>query len=574
MQALKPLFTALALAGCAVDQPEPAALAPAPGSLRSEFRDHAEGDSLYGPFVAATLAQHDEQHASAAHYYLEALGADPESAYVADRAFFQLLYAGRMQEAAELAEKMFTADDALQDDLIRLMYVLEAFKREDWAAVRARLGGSREAGFGFLVSPILDAWTYAAEDNLEQAHAALAPLLLDARLGPIAEEHYAYILDYLGDYDAASTAYLALAEEERPASLQPLVAYAQMMHERGDKSGARDFLGQQIKRFGDNRFLLREGARVTGGYGPSQEASNPRGAAGLIFYRLATEFAQGQSPQAAVVYLRVASYLTPEVSEIFFLLGNLLEQLGTPDAAADAYAAIPEMSPLKALADIRQIGALRQAGRTGQAEDMLRNALRESPNSSTHLVSLGDMMREEERFDEAVAYYGRAISQIRSPDENDWFVFFARGVCHERLGNWPGAEADLVMALRLNPGEPSVLNYLGYSWIDRGERIDEAKTMIEQAVEEHPDDGFIVDSFGWVHYLTGDFEKAVELLEQAVRLEPTDPTINDHLGDAYWRVGRKIEARFQWQHALDNGAEQDEKQAILDKLAIGLPDLS
>ncbi len=574
MQALKPLFTALALAGCAVDQPELPTLAPAPGPLRSEFRDHAEEDSLYGPFVAATLAQHDEQHASAAHYYLEALGADPESTYVADRAFFQLLYAGRMQEAAELAEKMFTADNALQDDLIRLMYVLEAFKREDWEAVRARLGGSREAGFGFLVSPILDAWTYAAEDNLEMAHAALAPLLLDGRLGPIAEEHYAYILDFLGDYDAATTAYLALAEDERPASLQPIIAYAQMMHAQGDAAGARNFLGQQIKRFRDNRFLLREGARVTGGYGPSQEASNPRGAAGLIFYRLATEFAQGQSPQAAVVYLRVASYLTPEVSEIFFLLGNLLEQLDTPDAAADAYAAIPETSPLKALADIRQIGALRQAGRTGQAEDMLRNALRDSPNSSTHLVSLGDMMREEERFDEAVAYYGRAISHIRTPDQKDWFVFFARGVCYERLGDWPKAEADLVMALRLNPGEASVLNYLGYSWIDRGERIDEAKTMIEQAVEEHPNDGFIVDSFGWVHYLTGDFEKAVELLEQAVRLEPTDPTINDHLGDAYWRVGRKIEARFQWQHALDNGAEEGEKQAILDKLAIGLPDFS
>lgn len=574
MQALKPLLTALALAGCAVSQPEPSILAPAPGPLRSEFRDHAEEDSLYGPFVAATLAQHDEQHASAAHYYLEALGADPESTYVADRAFFQLLYAGRMQEAAELAEKMFTIDNALQDDLIRLMYVLEAFKREDWPTARARLGGSREAGFGFLVSPILDAWTYAAEKNLEQAHAALVPLLEDGRLGPIAEEHYAYILDYLGDYDAASTAYLALAADERPASLQPLVAYAQMMHEKGDTVAARDFLGQQIKRFRDNRFLLREGARVTGGYGPSQEASNPRGAAGLIFYRLATEFAQGQSKQAAVVYLRVASYLTPEVSEIFFLLGNLLEQLGTPDAAADAYAAIPEMSPLKALADVRQIGALRQAGRTGQAEDMLRNALRESPNSSTHLVSLGDMMREGERFDEAVAYYGRAISHIRTPEENDWFVFFARGVCYERLGDWPRAEADLVMALRLNPGEASVLNYLGYSWIDRGERIDEAKTMIEQAVEEHPDDGFIVDSLGWVHYLTGEFEKAVELLEQAVRLEPTDPTINDHLGDAYWRVGRRIEARFQWQHALDNGAEEDEKQAILDKLAIGLPDLS
>jgi tetratricopeptide (TPR) repeat protein len=576
MQAYKSLLIALALAGCAAQEPSPLVIGPTPttGSLYSEFSEHDAAESVYGPFVAATLAQQAENHASAAHYYLKALGADPDSSYVADRAFFQLLYAGRMEEAARLAARMYDADDALQDDLVRLMSVLEAFRRSDWAAARQRLDGSEQAGFGFLISPLLKAWSFAAEKDLKQAHQALVPLLEDERLGAIAEEHYAYILDYLGKYDVAETVYLSLVTAERPVSLQPLIAYAQMMYKNGDRDGARAFLGEQVKRFSENSFLLREGTRVTGGYGPSQEAADPRGAAGLVFYRLATELAQGQSLQAAVVYLRIASYMTPEVSEIYFLLGNLLEQLDSPAAAGSAYAAVPPMSGLKPLADVRRIGALRQAGDTGAAEDMLRDALRETPNSSTHLISLGDMMREAEDFAEAVVYYGRAIDQIRKPDERDWFVFFARGVCQERLGNWPQAEQDLQMALRLNPGEASVLNYLGYSWIDRGENIDEAKAMIEQAVSEHPDDGFIVDSLGWVHYLTGDYAKAVEVLERAVRLEPTDPTINDHLGDAYWRVGRKIEARFQWQHALDNGAEDDERQAIIDKLSTGLPEVS
>lgn len=574
MQPFKSSLLALALAACTAQGPAPVGLAPAPSSLRSEFSSHDMDATLYGPFLAATLAQHDSQHASAARYFLEALNADPNSDFVADRAFFQLLYAGRMEEAATLAAEIQEAESPLEDDLIRLMYVLEAYKRQDWNAVRDRLAKSQGAGFGFLVSPLLEAWTYAAEKDIAAATNALAPLMEDPRLGIIAEEHFAYILDHLQKWDAASTAYLSIASAERPASLQPLIAYADMLYRSGKQDEARDFLGEQTKRFSQNRFLLREGMRVTGGYGPSQEAASPRGAAGLIFYRLATEFAQGRTPEAAVVYLRVASYLTPEVSEIYFLLGNLLEQLENPEAAAAAYASVPPTSELNSLSELRRIGALRQAGKDGEAEARVRAALREYPNSSAHLTTLADMLRDKESYEEAVHFYTRAIDQIASAKRNDWFVYFARGVCYERLGKWREAETDLKAALRLNPGEASVLNYLGYSWIDRGQNIDEAKAMIEQAVEEQPDDGFIIDSLGWVHYLTGDFETAVTLLEQAVKLEPTDPTINDHLGDAYWRVGRRIEARFQWRHALDNEPTDEERQAITDKLDVGLPEQS
>jgi len=574
MQPLKSLAFALALVGCASQGSDPDTLAPAPSALHSEFNAVDADNTMYGPFVAATLAQQNEQHASAAHYFLQALNADPESGFVADRAFFQLVYAGRMDEAAALAVKMQHSENPVEDDLLHLMYVLEAYQQENWAEVRERLAEQQGAGYGFLITPILSAWSYAAEDDRVAASKALAPLINDPRLGVIGQEHYAYILDHLGRYDAASAAYQTLASDERPASLQPLVAYADMLTRTGKEQQAREFLGEQTKRFGDNRFLLREGMRITGGFGPSQDATNPRGAAGLVFYRLATEFAQSQSQQAAIVYLRVASYLTPEVSEIYFLLGNLLEQIDTPESAVAAYGAVPQTSPLKPLAELRRIGALRSAGRDDEAEALLRAALRDAPKSSAHLSALADLLCDEEKFEEAVHYYSQAIGQIRSAQQSDWFIFFARGVCYERLGNWQQAEADLKTALQLNPGEASVLNYLGYSWIDRGENIDEAKAMIEQAVAEQPDDGFIVDSLGWVHYLTGDYLAAVEYLEKAVRLEPTDPTINDHLGDAYWRVGRKIEARFQWRHAMDNSPSDDERKSLLEKLELGLEEPS
>ena len=117
-----------------------------------------------------------------------------------------------------------------------------------------------------------------------------------------------------------------------------------------------------------------------------------------------------------------------------------------------------------------------------------------------------------------------------------------------------------------------MLNYLGYSWIDQGLNLDEGMRMIRRAVEQKPDDGYIVDSLGWAFYRIGNFEEASKNLEKAVELKPEDPTINDHLGDAYWRVGRTLEARFQWAHARDLKPDKDDLPKIEQKLRAGLTD--
>jgi Flp pilus assembly protein TadD len=151
-------------------------------------------------------------------------------------------------------------------------------------------------------------------------------------------------------------------------------------------------------------------------------------------------------------------------------------------------------------------------------------------------------------------------------------IYYFRGICNERSKQWPNAEADFKKALQLSPDQPLVLNYLGYSWIDQGVNLDDGMRMIERAVEQRADDGYIVDSLGWAYYRLGNYDEAVKNLEHAVELKPEDPTINDHLGDAYWRAGRVLEARFQWSHARDLNPEPDDLAKIEDKLKSGLPD--
>ncbi|MBV1901571.1 MAG: tetratricopeptide repeat protein [Kordiimonadaceae bacterium] len=568
-QPLKVMLVLLALGGCSAPKTD-VAVGPVPAFLHSEFSQLDTEASFFGPFVVATQAQQNSKNLVSAHYFLQAHDADPSSKFVADRAFFQLIVSGRLEDAAALAAKLQGSAEVGTDDLVRLMHALEAFKRQDWAAARARLDGGFSRGFGFIISPLLTAWSHGAEDNVEGAQRALDALAKNKRLQPLVDEHLAYILDYMGQNAEAAEQYDVVFGQNSQGVLHPSIAYAHMLVRTGRQQAADAFLKKQLKTHGNNGILRRESRRISGGQRPTQQVATPLGAAGLVFYRLATEFARSASPEAAIIYFRIASYLTPDVADIYFMLGELFSDTANLEGAVAALGAVPKTSALKPQAEMRQIELLRASAKLDQAEELLRAGLAEKPEDKIFLVGLADLLQQRQMFAESIPFYNRAIMQIRKPVRRDWYLYFARAISYERTGNWPEAEKNLKIALSVNPGEPNTLNYLGYSWIDRGENIKEAKGMIEQAVKTRPNDGAIQDSLGWVYYLTGDFNRAVTTLERAVRLEPDDATINDHLGDAYWQVGRKLEARFQWQHALDSDIAEKEQKAVRMKLESGL----
>ena len=170
------------------------------------------------------------------------------------------------------------------------------------------------------------------------------------------------------------------------------------------------------------------------------------------------------------------------------------------------------------------------------------------------------------QFDGCADTYGKGIATLATAQKSNWIIYYYRGICYERAKKWDQAELDLKKSLELEPDQPHVLNYLGYSWVDQGVHLDEGMRMIRLAVEKKPDDGYIVNSLGWAFYRVGNFEEATKHLERAVELKPDDPTINDHLGDAYWKIGRQLEARFQWMHARDLKPEPEELVKIEEKL--------
>ena len=184
--------------------------------------------------------------------------------------------------------------------------------------------------------------------------------------------------------------------------------------------------------------------------------------------------------------------------------------------------------------------------------------------------ALAEVLRDQKRFDEAEVAYSAAITLRGEPTKDDWVLYFDRGICNEQSKDWASAEADFRQALALNPTQPQVLNYLGYGLVDRGEKLDEALGMIQKAVDQDPQQGYIIDSLAWAYFKLGRYPDALEPMERASLLEPVDPIVTDHLGDVYWMVGRKMEAEFQWRRALSFEPTEKDTARIMRKLEIGL----
>ncbi len=234
---------------------------------------------------------------------------------------------------------------------------------------------------------------------------------------------------------------------------------------------------------------------------------------------------------------------------------------------------MPASSPLKRNAQIQLATDLDSADRSDEAIKILKSVIAEDSKDLEAIMALGNIERGRKKFGDCVGTYSQGVDALTpGNDKANSVWYYYRGICEERSKQWSKAEADMRKALELQPDQPHVLNYLGYSWIDQGVNLDEGMKMIKRAVEQRPDDGYIVDSLGWAHFRLGNYDEAVKNLERAIDLKPEDPTINDHLGDAYWRVGRTLEAKFQWSHARDLKPEAEDLPKIEAKIQNGLPD--
>ena len=291
---------------------------------------------------------------------------------------------------------------------------------------------------------------------------------------------------------------------------------------------------------------------------------------GEALFQLSVLLQTEASNDAALLLARMALYARGDDPIYLALLADILDaESRTADALA-AYRQVPPDAPYGWQAEVKVGEELHRLGRDDEAVAYLKKLVESRPDRSEAAIELGDTLRATKQFADAVKAYDTAIARMGPTRPEDWAVYYFRGIALERSGQWTLAEKDFKKALQLQPDHPYVLNYLGYTWVDRGEHLKEAIKMLQKAVEQKPDDGFIVDSLAWAYYRLGQYDKAVVYQEKAVSLEPGDSVLNDHLGDIYWKLGRHNEARFQWQRALAFKPDADRVAPIEAKLQNGL----
>lgn len=526
------------------------------------------GRGAYGNYLAARFAGSQHESKAAAQYFDRTLATDPTNPVIIERAFMVALNGGDMDRAVDLARRLIKV--VPDHRMARLVLSLAAIRGGDYKDAQKEIGSAEQGAFVALVGSLTEAWAAAGDGNQQLALDKLKAFDDKPAFDLFRAYHKALIFDLLGDKENALASYHQAMETSGGTSIRIVQAYASFLDRQGRRDEARAVLDQYAALAPDHPLVKAALAQLASGKTMKPLVGSAADGVAEALYGLGSALAQDPSNDLAVLYLQLAIWMRPDFNVARTLLADTYEQKKRWADAIAAYDRIDEDSPLYANARIQKALDLDRLDREDEAVAVLKEAASDDPKAVEPIVALGDIYRGKEKYAEAAAEYTRAIGIVGKPDPSHWSLYYARGICNERLGKWPEAEADLKIALTLSDDHPLVLNYLGYSWIEQGRNLKEALVMIEKAVELRPNDGFIVDSLGWALFRMGEYPKATEYLERAVELEPGDPTINEHLGDALWKVGRKIEARFQWSHALEMKPDADRVALLKSKLELGL----
>ncbi|HUU65797.1 MAG TPA: tetratricopeptide repeat protein [Methyloceanibacter sp.] len=530
---------------------------------------NADTGTLLGNYLSGRVARGNHDTLAAAEYYSKALTGDPDNEVILEQAFLLETAAARWGRANELAEDLVKVEPSHR--IAGFLLGVEAFKRADYKEAEERFAAARQGPIADLTSTLARAWVLEADGKHNEAFAALDSLSSADWAQYYQRYHRALIADVAGRHQLASQAY-AQAFKKNPTTLRVADSYARHAVNANDRELATKIIKAHIAKAGPHPLSTTLLAQIESGETPPLTAANPTDGLAEVFYGIGDALAGEGGLDMGIVFLQFALNLKPDFPLANVALAEAYEGAKKYDAEIAAFDRIPKDSPLWINVQIQKAFALNSLEKVDEAKGLLEELIARDPKDSRPLDALGNILRSHERYEEARGYYSRAVNLVETPAKENWALFYSRGVCNERLKDWPAAEADFKQALELSPDESLVLNYLGYSWVDQGLNLKQAMDYIRKAVKLKPDDGYYVDSLGWAYFRLGNMSDAVEHLERAVELRPDDPIINDHLGDAYWRVGRKLEAKYQWEQAMSLEPEPEQAETLTKKIASGLED--
>ena len=529
-----------------------------------------ELSTLYADYLAGSYAQKIEDRAAQQKYFTRAFLSQPKDTRIGRRAIVSAIETGDMAAAVKLAERVIKADKT--EPLARAVLGTNAFnKGRNNRALKYFSSRSSDATMTILMQ-LIRGWAEIDDKDYKAARASFANLEAGPYFDHYAELQLAKIDALQGETDAALERLDAL-EDTGVAPEETILTRVRVLAAADRDDEAVTFLEEILAN--NERFTIGPVGQYLERLKAGQDL--PKFDAKMEASRAVTDpavgfFIRNRSRDGAELYLRFAHWIEPKNTKSGRWLGSMLEEEGEEgqNAAYALYNGVTSDDPyyISAQLNIAQIYFNREQDE--KAIETLE-ALNAREQSVLTRESLGRARFFRENYAEALPFYKELVDSLTDEElTGNVEPLRFRGIIYERLKRWPEAEADFKRVLELVPDDVETLNYLGYTWVDRGENLTEAFDMIRQAVKQQPQSGAIVDSLGWAHYKLGEYAEARENLEKAVALSPSSATIIDHLGDVYWKLGRKREAGFQWKRALEFDPTDEERATIEIKLDKGL----
>jgi tetratricopeptide (TPR) repeat protein len=538
----------------------------APALSQGSFLDLASAPSATGSYLAGLQAMSELRTPDAARFFGDAAAEEWENPLVVHRAFVALAANGEIGRAADSARRLLELEPTNQ--LARVVVATEALKNRRYAAAIRELDQLGADTFEGITGSILRAWALTGDGRFDEAVSSL-DAIADGGLEEFLVFHRAIMAEVAGQSQEAQDE-IAQSLETDPYTADVVEAYARIFGAAGRFDEALDAIVAFEAQGLTHPVITALKEQLANKQRPGLFADSVQAGAAQMFHSVGLAFAREGTTDISLVLERLAQFLDPKNDTIPIVIGQLYDGAGQHEIANALYEALPATSLLKPMATVRVADNLDAMGDRTEAIRRLTNIATTNPNDLDAISVLGDLLRADKQYQASADAYTRALAVTGGSSPADWRFYYVRGIAYERSDQFPLAEKDFLRALELNPNQPQVLNYLGYSWVDKGMNLDRALGMIEKAIEGSPNDGYIIDSLGWAYYRLGRYDEAVQKLEQAAVLRPVDPEINDHLGDAYWRAGRTLEAQFQWKVASAMDTEGNVKKRIEPKLKGGL----
>ncbi|HCI00991.1 MAG TPA: hypothetical protein DFJ59_09385 [Alphaproteobacteria bacterium] len=526
-----------------------------------------------GDFLAALSATRASDPEAASRYLTAALERDPDQQSLVRQQISVYTIEGDYDAALPYAQDVLALNP--DDELARWVVRVAAIRRGDWDAAQAVLPAVIQTRLDEFIATVANAAVLTGAGDIEAALDETRTGFDEKGIGPLGDYARGLIYAASGEAEAASDALAAFISRDPFQYPRMAEVTANAFERSGDLENARFVYNA----------LLETGARPGGQAGidrieqgdpyPEALTPTPLDIYTELLFVIVRLLDDQDSPELAYRYAQEIGYLlTPEAplfpgfSEV---IASSLLALERFEEAEAAYATLEDVPAFRFSAILGQIQALSDQERYDEALAKLDEAEAILGRSPAILRQRAVLLFRAEDYEAADLAFAEWQDSVVQPGAAAAQTLFIAGIVSYQLEDYTQMEERLESSLELDPDNPHVMNYLAYSWVERGINLDRGFDMLMRAVELAPESGAIIDSLGWAHYQLGDYDEAVPFLEQAFQINPWSWEIAEHVADAYWQVGRELEAGFFWNRALGlPEIPDDHVEAIRIKLVEGM----